>query len=62
MRRVVLVVVVVPVMDLRRGIFEGDRGGAIASPDAAVDGSGAVTGLSDDRRRFGGIFDALVGS
>ena len=57
---VVVVVAVVPVVDLRRGIFEGDRSGSIVLVEVVVDGSGAVTGLSDDRRRFGGISMALI--
>jgi hypothetical protein len=48
-----VVAVVVPVMDLRRGIFEGE-GERAAVP---AEGSGAVTGLMDDRRRFGGIVE-----
>jgi hypothetical protein len=50
-----VVAVVVPVMDLRRGIFEGEREGAAVLVPA--EGSGAVTGLMDDRRRFGGIVE-----
>jgi hypothetical protein len=57
---VVVAVVVVPPADLRRGILEGERRGAIA-PVEAVDGTGAVTGLSDTRLRFGGIL-VLVAS
>jgi hypothetical protein len=56
---VVVAVVVVPPVDLRRGILEGERGGAIA-PVEAVDGTGAVTGLRDNRRRFGGMFSVWL--
>jgi hypothetical protein len=52
----VVVAVAVPALDLRRGIFDGERGGAAGLP---VEGSGAVTGAMDDRRRFGGIVEAL---